>query len=269
MPQINTSTKLYGLIGMEINYSLSPFIHNYIFELINDNSIYLAFDVVEDKFENAFKGLLEIAKGLNITIPYKEKALKYLEELDTIAEKIGAVNTIYMKKGYNTDYLAIKQLVYEKVGRIDGMKCLVAGAGGAAKASSYALGDLGGIIYILNRTRTRAENLVTKLKRAGYDAYIVENLSNAYDLILNATPDSSYIPRKYIGGLLVIDLVYKPVKTPLIMNAIDKGIKVINGLEVLIRQALIAQSIWHSKDLLGLEEEVRKYICREIPSVEQ
>jgi shikimate dehydrogenase len=268
MSKIDTSTKLYGLIGMGISYSLSPAIHNYIFKLISDNSVYLAFDVSEDKFESVFKGLLEISKGLNITIPYKERAMEYIKEYDSVAEKVGAINTVYLKKGYNTDYLAIKQLVYEKVGRIDGMKCLVAGAGGAAKASSYALGDLGGIIYMMNRTKVRAENLVFRLRKAGYDAYIAEKFDTNYDIILNATPDPSYIPSKCVGGILVIDLVYKPVKTKLIRTAMEKGIPVINGLEILIRQALIAQSIWQGKDLLYLEEEVKKHICQEILSVE-
>jgi shikimate dehydrogenase len=144
----------------------------------------------------------------------------------------------------------------------------VAGAGGAAKASSYALGDLGGIVYIMNRTKARAENLVFRLRNAGYDAYIAENFGTNYDVILNATPNSSYIPSKCVEGLLVIDLVYKPVKTKLIRTAMDKGIPVIDGLEILIRQALIAQSIWQGKDLLYLEEEVKKHICQEIPSVE-
>jgi shikimate dehydrogenase len=103
MPRINASTKLYGLVGMEISYSLSPAIHNYVFDLLEDNSVYLAFSISEDRFEVAFKGLLEVSSGLNVTIPYKEKVIKYLRKLDPIAERVGAVNTIYMNRGYNTD----------------------------------------------------------------------------------------------------------------------------------------------------------------------
>jgi shikimate dehydrogenase len=268
MPRINASTKLYGLVGMEISYSLSPAIHNYVFDLLEDNSVYLAFSISEDRFEVAFKGLLEVSSGLNVTIPYKEKVIKYLRKLDPIAERVGAVNTIYMNRGYNTDYLAIKQLVRESVGGIDGMKCLVAGAGGAAKASSYALGDLGCDIYIMNRTRARAEDLMNRLRSSGYKADITDGCINSYDILLNATPDSTYIPGSCLKGLLVIDLVYRPIKTPLIRAAIEKGIAFIDGLEILVRQALLAQSIWHNRDLTHLEEEVRGYLCREILSEE-
>jgi shikimate dehydrogenase len=116
MPRVDVTTNLYCLVGKGISYSLSPAIHNYIFNLIGENSVYLAFDIAEESFDTAFRGLLEISRGLNITIPYKERAIKYLEELEPTAEKIGAINTVYMKKGYNTDYLAIKQLVRERFG---------------------------------------------------------------------------------------------------------------------------------------------------------
>ncbi|MEM1610579.1 MAG: shikimate dehydrogenase [Sulfolobales archaeon] len=268
MPRIDATTDLYCLVGMGISYSLSPAIHNHIFELIGDNSVYLAFDIAEESFDIAFRGLLEISRGLNITIPYKERAIKYLKELEPIVEKIGAINTVYMKRGYNTDYLAIKQLVRERFGGLDGMKCLVAGAGGAAKASSYALGDLGCSIYIMNRTRARAEELVARLRDSRYEAYITENCSEGYDVVLNATPDPSYIPASCLRSALIIDLVYRPVKTRLIIAAIERGIPFINGLEILVRQALLAQGIWHGRDLLHLEEEVMRYLCREIPSVE-
>ena len=268
MPRVDVTTNLYCLVGKGISYSLSPAIHNYIFNLIGENSVYLAFDIAEESFDTAFRGLLEISRGLNITIPYKERAIKYLEKLEPTAEKIGAINTVYMKKGYNTDYLAIKQLVRERFGDLDGMKCLIAGAGGAAKASSYALGDLGCSIYIMNRTRARAEELVARLRDSGYKAYIIESCSESYDVVLNATPDPSYIPGSCLRSTLVVDLVYIPVKTRLIIAAIERGIPIINGLEILVRQALLAQSIWHSRDLLHLEEEVLRYLCREIPSVE-
>jgi shikimate dehydrogenase len=87
-------------------------------------------------------------------------------------------------------------------------------------------------------------------------------------VVLNATPDPSYIPGSCLRSTLVVDLVYIPVKTRLIIAAIERGIPIINGLEILVRQALLAQSIWHSRDLLHLEEEVLRYLCREIPSVE-
>lgn len=268
MPRIDASTKLYGLVGMGISYTLSPAIHNYIFELSGVNAVYLAFDIADDRFDTAFKGLQEVAEGLNVTIPYKERALQHIKRLSPLIERIGCINTVHKGEGYNTDYLAVKQLVSERAGSVDGMKCLVVGAGGAAKASSYALAELGCTIHIMNRTRSRAEELASRLRGYGYDARAIAECEPGYDVLLNATPDPSHIPSKCVGSFLVVDLVYRPVKTPLIRAALERGARVINGLEVLIRQAILAQSIWQGRNLLGVEGEVRDYICRATPSVE-
>lgn len=270
MPRrIDSTTELYGLIGMNIGYSLSPIIHNYLFEKLGINAVYLTFDVIEEKFEVGFKGLLEVARGLNVTIPYKERAADLIDELDPTTRKIGAVNTIHAKTGYNTDYLAVKQLVAERVGRLDGMKCLIIGAGGAAKASSFALAELGGEIYIVNRTRKRAEVLAKRLVDEGYNAHAVDDFDVRPNVLLNAVPNSSYaLPYcSWDTLVLVIDLVYTPVNTVIIRQSMDRGVATINGLEVLVRQALLSQSIWQGSDLLYLEEEVMNYLCQETRSV--
>lgn len=261
MHRVDNTTRLCGLIGRGIGYTLSPTIHNYVFEISGFNAVYLAFDIEESIFNKAITGLIEVALGLNITIPYKERVMKHIERIDPIASKIGAVNTIYDKTGYNTDYLAIKQLVERRIGGLSGEKCLVVGAGGAAKAASYALGDLGCVIYIMNRTRARADELARRMGSHGYHAEVIQECSGVgYGVILNATPDPSSIPSSCVRGTVAIDLVYRPVRTSLIDIAERANMITINGLQILVRQALLSQSIWQQKDLTYLEDQVVSHL---------
>lgn len=265
---VDPRTKLYSLIGRGIGYTLSPTIHNYVFRRVGVNAIYIAFDLSEEVFEKAVLGLLELCGGINVTIPYKERIISYLDRLDRIASRIGAVNTIYRRAGYNTDYEAVKSLTMERIGGLEGSGCLVIGAGGAAKASSFALGDLGCRIDIVNRTRKRAEELVERLRSGGIEARAVERCTGTYDVVVNATPDPSSLACTCTPKILAIDLVYRPVKTELIRKTIEMGVRYITGLEILVRQALLAQGIWFERDLLYLEREVIGKLCQETLSGE-
>lgn len=265
---VDARTKLYSLIGRGIGYTLSPIIHNHVFRRTGINAIYIAFDLSEEVFEKAVLGLLELCGGINVTIPYKEKIISYLDRLDGTASRIGAVNTIYRRTGYNTDYEAVKSLTRERIGGLEGSECLVIGAGGAAKASSFALGDLGCRINIVNRTRKRAEELVDRLRSTGIEARVVYTCTGSYDVVVNATPDPSSLACTCTPKILAIDMVYKPVKTELIRRSIEMGIKYITGLEILVRQALLAQGIWFERDLLYLEGEVISKLCQETLSGE-
>jgi len=263
---IDASTKVYALLGKGINYSLSPQIHNFVFNKLNINAVYVVFDLNEEKFYKAINGLLEVIEGFNVTIPYKEIIIKYLDDLEEGAKRIGAINTIYNKKGYNTDYIAIRKLVYEKIGKINGMRCYIVGAGGAGKATAYALGDLGCKVFISNRTKERALELVRNLNFYGIEAEYVSDCKLNYDILVNATPYPQNISQECVKGELVVDLVYRPVKTPLIMTALRKGLNVIDGLSILINQAIEAHRIWFGRSLD--EGVIRDYICREILSGE-
>ncbi|WP_062500445.1 shikimate dehydrogenase family protein, partial [Sulfolobus acidocaldarius] len=172
------------------------------------------------------------------------------------ARVIGAVNTIHNLNGYNTDYIAIYNLIKEKL--IDKPSiCTVFGAGGAGRASIYALLKLGCEVYVINRSLERAQSLEKDFKEFGYDIKIISSCKPG-DIIVNATPNSSYVPDECIKGKLVVDLVYNPVKTPLILKAEKTGIRSINGLEILVRQAMEAERIWFGKSLS--DEEVVKFL---------
>jgi shikimate dehydrogenase len=161
-----TNTKLIGLIGHPIKQSYSPFIHNIAAQFKNIDYIYLPFDVVADNLKDALKGFVALGiSGLNVTIPHKEKIIKYLDDLSEEAAMIGAVNTIVNEhgklKGYNTDINGILESLTEFKDLITGSKVSVIGAGGGARAIIYTL-----IRYfkpeqitIINRTIQRADTL--------------------------------------------------------------------------------------------------------------
>ena len=255
---IDAATKLYGVVGQNISYTLSPAIHNYIFRRVGYNAVYLAFDIPETKFDKVFPTLLEICEGLNITIPYKEKAVKYLSDVDVAAGAIGAVNTVYRGKGYNTDYLAVKALARNAVGALSGGVCYVYGAGGAARAAAFALGELGCRIVVVNRTRDRAEKLVQDLSRFGVAASTDTVCRGHSDVVVNATPAPSVVPDECLDTELVVEFVYRPVETDLVKRARSRGVKVVDGLTILVRQAIEAQRIWLGIDISG--EEVLGYL---------
>lgn len=258
MDWINASTKLYGVVGHNISYTLSPAIHNYVFRKTGYNAVYLVFDIPRDKFSAVFRGLLEICEGLNITIPYKEEALGFLNEVDTVVKAIGAVNTVYRGRGYNTDYIAIKTLVKNTIGDLSNELCYVYGAGGAARAVTFALGELGCKVVVVNRTRERAEKLVQDLRNFGINASIASSCESRSAVVVNATPVPSIVPDSCLDTELVLELVYKPVETDLVKRAKARNLKVINGITVLIKQALEAQKIWSKAHIP--EEEVIGYL---------
>ena len=255
MLEINYETKILGVVGENIPYTLSPAIHNFSFQKLGINAVYLAFDIKREDFDVAFKGLLKLAYGLNVTIPYKEVALKYVKPSREV-ERIGALNTIFNGQGFNTDYLAIKSLVLEReVEKIE--NCTIFGAGGASRATIFALSDLGCSINIINRSLERAEKLALELKEKGISAKVSSSCDNS-DVIVNSTPNPDFVPDQCVKGKLVIDFVYKPVLTSLIKRAEARGIKTINGLEILVRQAMEAEKIWFGKSLD--DKEVVNYL---------
>ncbi|BBG24250.1 shikimate dehydrogenase family protein [Sulfuracidifex tepidarius] len=243
---IDQQTKLLGVVGQNIGYTLSPAIHNFSFSSININAVYLSFDIKEDKFKKAIDGLLEVSLGLNFTIPYKERIIEFLDSIDDRAEKLGAVNTTVGRRGFNTDFEAVKTLVKERIDSLEGRKCLIYGAGGAARAASFALAELGCTILLVNRTKERAEELADRIRGYGYEAKVTEDCHEA-DVTVNTTPDPEKLPCH--GSKLVIEFVYRPVETTLIKSAKSLGIDSINGIQILVRQALYAERLWFNNSV--------------------
>ena len=267
--KINGYTELFALMGYPAKHSLSPFIHNYFFNKYKINSVYLSFEILPSDFKTAFFGAYKSGfSGINLTMPFKEEVLNYVEELDEDALVTKAVNTIKFDKekkvikGFNTDIKGFIKSLDDKSYQWDNSNCLVIGAGGAAKSSIYALiKKKVKSIYIYNRTVDRAYEIKTLFKEIENNKLIItEELNiapiNEVNLIVNCTPigmeknnisDDNTIPIPLDWNLnrkFVFEMVYKPVYTPLVKKSIKDGAKVIFGTEMLLNQAAFSFEIW-------------------------
>jgi len=247
-------TKLLGLVGSDLARSPSPLIHNHLFKKNGVDAVYRAFQLDASEFSERFPALVQRAFGLNVTMPFKEQATRYLRELIGEAKLLRSVNTVKEGDGYNTDYLAVRELLKEK--GIRSKSCLIIGAGGAAKAAAFALIDMRCRLSIYDRTPERARAFAEQLSSLGYAVSIVGDLVTA-DLVVNAVPvffPLSYRPRFYI------DFSY--------LRSANLGSEInIGGDEILVRQAIKSDLIWFDKidpDEKEVLEFARKFIRRSL-----
>jgi shikimate dehydrogenase len=268
-----TNTKLIGLIGHPIKQSYSPFIHNIAVQFKNIDYIYLPFDVVADNLEIALKGVIALGiSGLNVTIPHKEKIIKYIDELSEEAAMIGAVNTIVNEhgklKGYNTDINGILESLTEYKDLITGSKVCVIGAGGGARAVIYTL-----IRYfkpeqitIINRTTQRADRLHSYFSdKMRFDNFKTTNLFppelietfHGSKLIVNSTSVGMYpevddtptnLKESFHKDQLVFDMIYNPTETKLLKLAKQQGAAIRGGLKMLVHQASKSFELWTGEE---------------------
>jgi len=262
--------KIYGLLGKNIHHSLSPVMHNAAFKALGISAEYKIFDINEEKlggfFEKLKKG--EIF-GCNVTMPYKEKALNFVDAASVATKTIGALNTVTREedelKGYNTDYQGfIKALLGFGEGdlnfKAEGKDAFIFGAGGAAKAIIYGLLTMGAKkIVIADIDNKKAEALAgyvigkkkwNSLITVAQDEKQYNEFISKSDLLVNATPcgmkedDPGLFDYSYIHeGLYVFDLIYT-VETPLIKGAKGRSAKCINGLNMLLYQAARSFEYW-------------------------
>ena len=234
--------KLYAVFGKNISYSLSPIMHNTIFSKMNMNCEY---DIIDNSIEECLKWLKEKGSGANVTIPYKTEVIKFLNELSDDAKEIGAVNTIKNMEdgklvGYNTDYIAIRELISKFPGKV-----LIFGSGGAAKAAVYGAKGRELVLVSRNPDETKVEYEKWKIKVISYEE--VENEIKDTEIIINATPSVPEIANFIDKTKVVFDMRYNPLDIGLNRIAIDKGATIIHGLEMLAIQAAEAQRIWFNK----------------------
>lgn len=262
---INAKTSVYCVIGDPISHSLSPNIHNAAFKRLKLNSVYLAFKVQKEFLVEAVKGLKSIGvKGFNVTIPHKVSIIPLLDKLDPLAEKIGAVNTVKNVDGklvgYNTDGEGVLKAFEVEDVSLKNKKVVMVGAGGAARALAFTFANHAKEIVILNRTEEKALELASSISRS-YNLPVkglklnMENLSlelKDAEVVVNATSvgmhpniDETPIPKNLIKPeMVVFDVVYRPIKTRLLKEAKQVGAKTINGLAMLVFQAVKAFEIW-------------------------
>ncbi len=253
--------RCFGIVGYPIGHSVSPAMHNAAFRHLGIDAIYLKFEVKPEDLRDAIFGAKALGfVGLNVTIPYKEKVLKFVKPVG-IAELIGAVNTVVVQEleGYNTDaYGAMKALESAGVD-VEGKVALIVGAGGAGRAIAFALAERGAKVIVTNRTESRGLKLAEEVRRVGeclfhpYDR--IEELKGSLDLIVNATPlgmrgfeQKLPVPESLLEDVVVFDTVYNPLETPLIRKAKERGCKVVYGIDMLVHQGAEAFRIWTGMD---------------------
>lgn len=274
---IDGKTELYGIIGNPVRHSLSPAMHNAGFATMGMNWVYVPMEVTDIK--NGIAGLRALGfRGVSITVPHKEAVIPFLDEVDPVAEKIGAVNTLLFQKdkneqvilrGLNTDWLGANTALAEKV-NLQKIRVLVIGAGGSAKAVGFGLIQAGAEVIIANRTVETGKTLADWLGCSFVPLKDVASVSA--DVLINTTsvgmePDNegTVVPLSLLSGFsVVMDIVYAPLETRLLREAKTVGCQTIDGLAMLLYQGAAQFEIWTGAEpplhimRSGLEEELRR-----------
>lgn len=254
---INAETQLYGIIGNPVRKSLSPVIHNRAFWRMGINAAYLAFEVedIRDALD-AIRGLG--IRGVSITIPFKTSVIPLIDELDALSAKIGSVNTVVNRGGkligHNTDHFGALRALEQRVS-LNHKKVILLGAGGAARAIAYGLKERGCEVIIFNRSLERGAILARELEYAYHSLSALSEMERATqdtDVLINATPvgmhpheAESPLPKQVLReGMIVMDIVYRPLRTKLLQEAEEQGCKTIDGLEMLAYQGAAQLEIW-------------------------
>ena len=276
---MQASTKTYCIIGDPIHHSLSPAMQNAAFAAKGLNCTYIAFRVPKAELKESIESLRSInIAGFNVTTPHKTQVVRYLDEVEPAAKKVAAVNTVNniegIFRGYNTDVYGFIEPLRKRQVDFRGIRVLLLGSGGAARAVVVALAEQNGIakLVIANRDIQRANELANLGVGLGMKCEVVpldraQDSSPLCDLIVNATTlgmnnESSVIDYEHIRkGSIVYDIVYRPLVTDLIENAKYAQASVVYGYEMLIEQGAKAFEIWTGlsapkdamkKNLLGI-----------------
>src|SRR5580658_3863254 len=250
--KLERTAKIYGVIADPVRHSISPAVHNRAFQSRRIDAVYLPFLVspahLRDFFSLAEK--LPLA-GFSVTIPHKQKIIRYLDIVDPLAKRIGAVNTVCRKagkwRGSNTDAAGVTAPLSKHL-RLPKSTVLIVGNGGAARGAAFALADAGAKIALVGRNADRVRSLA---KICGAEPLGRDQLAGRhFDAVVHATPlgmypnvDDCYFNGN-IPGEVVFDMVYNPLETVLIRNAREQGRTVIDGIEMFVEQAVRQFEIW-------------------------
>jgi 3-dehydroquinate dehydratase/shikimate dehydrogenase len=249
--KLDRQTRVYGVIGNPISHSLSPLMHNAAFAARHINAVLLPFLV------NDLKDFLAACpkfgvKGFAVTIPHKQSIIAHLDGCDPLAAKIGAVNTVVVRGngrlyGYNTDYVGVLRALSSRV-ELKGSRVLLLGAGGAARAAAFALVEAGAIVNICARRDAQAAALA---RDAGCSAIARGKVKKEFfDAIVNSTPlglhetDASPLRADELNCRVVMDMIYRPLRTKLLKLAQRRGIETVSGAEMFIAQGIAQWEIW-------------------------
>ncbi len=253
-------TNLFGLIGEKLTHSFSPAIHSIIFNESNIDGHYQLFEIDKGDLEDAVSGLQALgAKGVNVTIPYKVDIMKYLDGISSEVEKIGAINTICFKDkkalGYNTDYFGFGIMLRKFNIDVENKKVVILGTGGAAKSVlQYLIDKKASEVTFVSRNVNLGKEKFMDYRIISYDEI---NKLEKQDIIINSTPCGMYpnvnnspISEEDMEKFHVaVDLVYNPTETLFLKYAKEQGKKAVNGLYMLVGQAIKAEELWNDIDI--------------------
>ena len=265
---LSGKTAVYGVIGKPIEHTLSPAIQNAAFGALELDSIFLAFKVEPSQVKNALDGMRGLGiRGLNVTMPYKNAVIPYLDEVDETARFLGSVNTVFNDagklRGFSTDGAGAHLALEQNGVPLAGKRLVLIGAGGAAKAIAFTLAKEVKEMVLLNRTMAKTTALAEAINQKFHrrvtagplsSSIIQKNLLTA-DILINAT-NVGMVPRETQSlvkpewlkpNLAVMDVIYSPQKTKLAKDAEAAGAHVVSGVEMLIYQGAASFEIWTGK----------------------
>jgi 3-dehydroquinate dehydratase/shikimate dehydrogenase len=249
--KLDRRTRVYGVVGNPISHSLSPLMHNAAFVARHINAVLLPFLVGDLKDFLASCPALGV-KGFAVTLPHKQAIISHLGGCDPLAARIGAVNTVVVRGnsglyGYNTDYVGVLRALSSRV-QLKGSRVLLLGAGGAARAAAFALVEAGAIVSICARREAKAAILA---RAAGAAVIARRNLKREFfDAMINATPvgmhhaDESPLRAEELNCRVVMDMIYRPMRTKLLKIAERRGLETVSGAEMFVAQGIAQWEIW-------------------------
>jgi len=250
--RIDAHTRLYAVLGDPVNHSLSPVMHNAAFSQTGYNGVYTAFHVRD--LPNAVAGIRALGiHGCSVTIPHKVAVMDLLDEIDPMALRIGAVNTIVNQggrlTGFNSDSPGAMAALLEKT-PVAHRRVAVIGAGGAARALAHGIAEHGGRLTVVNRSPDKGQRLALELE---CDFCALADFSGVgFDILINTTslgmvPHSDQMPVAHPclrPGMTVMDIVYNPLETQLLSAARDAGCTVVDGVAMFVHQGACQFERW-------------------------
>lgn len=258
--QITGKTKVFGIIGNPVSHSMSPLMHNAAFAALGEDSVYIPLPVKD--VASGMAGMRGLGlMGASVTIPHKEAVMPYLDAIEPVAVKIGAVNTIKVVEtederllhGSNTDWIGANRALEQKI-ELAGKDVIVLGAGGSARAIGFGLLETGARVALCSRTEQRGRQLAGEL---GCDWHPLADIANLTgDILVNATSvgmapnhDATLVPGTALEKYgVVMDIVYSPLTTRLLSEAAEAGCITVNGLEMLLYQGVAQFELWTGRE---------------------
>ena len=275
--RIGPETARFAVLGQSLPHTWSPYIHNSLFDAAGLDAIYLPVTVPPERLGSVTDVFRSCFSGFNVTIPYKEKILPFLDDVDEAARVCGAVNTVEIRNGrmigHITDGLGMLRAIEEKGVETHQADVLILGGGGAARVAGYAFLSRGGRVTFAVRDTQKGDALAHALAKTQQDGLRrlsvrpLADCAEAHDILINCTPVGMYphvdacpVSADVIARCrAVFDAVYNPRETRLLALAKQNGLPTIEGLGMLFYQAVEAQKFWFGDRVASKTEQSRIY----------